>query len=126
MACSASGGSLVSRLARSCFMCSALVVPGKGRIPIARSTLHTICGAIDVIGREMGERTGERLRDLNGKGGCGIVGQSVVLTGLISKFCLQKKVVARDQPAAISVGQSLTDSGFEVMLPLVRRVDAPK
>ena len=82
--------------------------------------------AVDVAGAEMVERTGHRLRDLNGKGGFGIVGQAVVLTGLIGKFCLQKKIVARDQSCAISGGQSLTDSGFEVMPPLVRRVDAAK
>jgi len=45
----------------------------------------------------MVERTGHRLRDLNGKGGRGILGRAVVLTWLIGKFCLQKKIVETKQ-----------------------------
>jgi len=82
--------------------------------------------AFDVIGREMVERIGHRLRNLDGKGGRGIVGKAVVLTGLIGKFCLQKKIVARDHARAIGGGQSLTDASLEIMPTLVRRIDTAK
>ena len=60
--------------------------------------------AVDVIGREMVERTGHRLHDLSREWRSGIVGQAVVLTGLIGKFCLQKNVVTRDYARAIGGG----------------------
>src|SRR5258706_11202914 len=74
----------------------------------------------------MVERTSHRLSDLSRKRGRGIVRQAVVLTVLIGKFCLQKKIVARDDARVVSGGQSLTDSGFEIMPSLVRRVDGSK
>ncbi len=46
MACTASAGSVRSRLARSCFMCSALEVPVSGRIPILRAKLNTIWAGV--------------------------------------------------------------------------------
>lgn len=50
----------------------------------------------------------------------------MVLSPLIGKFCLQKKIVARDESCAIRGSQSLPDSFFEVMPPLVCRVNAAK
>jgi len=82
--------------------------------------------AVHVGGPKMFERTGHRLRDLNGETGCGIIRQSVVLTRPIGKFGLQKKIFARHNSSAISGGKPLTDSGFEVMPPLVGRVDTAK
>ena len=82
--------------------------------------------AVDMVRPEMFEGAGHRLGNLNGKAGCGIVGQPVVLPTLISELRLQKKIRARDQPGEISGSQSLTHSFFEVMPPLVSRVDGPK
>src|SRR5262245_44247882 len=67
-------------------------------IATRRSVEHE---AVDVIGAEMLERTRHRLTNLEGKRSCGIVGQAVVLTALIGKFRLQKKICARDQTRAI-------------------------
>src|ERR1700676_310526 len=75
---------------------------GIGPVMVGRGPVQYV--AVNVISREMVERTGHRLRDLNGKGGCGIVGQAMVLTGLIGKFRLQKKIVARDYASVIRGG----------------------
>src|SRR5271154_6116867 len=74
----------------------------------------------------MVERTGHRLRHLDGKRRRRIVGQAMVLAALVGKFCLQKKIVARDQASAIRGGQSPANSFFEIMPSLVRSVDAAK
>jgi hypothetical protein len=50
----------------------------------------------------------------------------MVLTRPVGEFRLQKKVGTRYYSRAISGGQALTYSSFEVMPPLVGRVDAPK
>ena len=71
----------------------------------------------------MFERTGHRLCDLNRQRSRGIVGQAVVLTGLIGKFCLQKKIGAGHHAFTIGGGQAFTDSGFEVVTALVGGVD---
>src|SRR5580765_7817043 len=82
--------------------------------------------AVDIVRPEMFEGAGHRLSNLNGKTSCGIVGQPVVLPTLISELRLQKKIRACDRTGAISGSQSLTHSCFEVMPPLVSRVDGPK
>src|ERR1019366_9071348 len=46
IACIASGGSVRSRLARSCFMCSGSEVPVRGRIPTVRAKLNTIWAGV--------------------------------------------------------------------------------
>jgi hypothetical protein len=58
--------------------------------------------AVDVVGPEMFERTGHRLRNLNRKARCGIIRQAMVLTRLISEFSLQKKIRARHHSRAVS------------------------
>lgn len=80
--------------------------------------------AIDVVCAEMFERTGHRLGDLNGEAGFGIVRQPVVLTALVREFRLQKKIVARNHPCAITDGQTLTHCCLVVVSALVRCVDA--
>src|SRR5208282_459226 len=82
--------------------------------------------AIDVVGTEMFERTGQRLRNLHRKAGRGIVGKAMVLTGSVCEFRLQKKIGAFDYSGVIGGGQSLTDSLFEIMPTLVGGIDAPK
>ena len=88
-----------------------------------RSVQHV---AIDVVGAEMLERTSHRLRDLNGKIGRGIVGKTMILARTISELSLQKKIVAGGYACTIGGGQSLADSSFKIMPPLIRRVDAAK
>jgi len=82
--------------------------------------------AVDVVGPEVLERAGHRLGDLRGKVGRGVVGQPVVLAGLVGEFRLQEQIRARDQPRAVGGGEPLTDSALEVMPPLVGGVDAPE
>src|SRR5258707_15866774 len=55
-----------------------------------------------------------------------MVGQAVVLSALVSEFCLQEEILAGHDAGAIGRGESFTDSGFEVMLALVGGVDGAK
>ena len=57
-----------------------------------------------VVDSEMFEGTGHRLRDLNGERSSGVVGEAVVLSALVGKFCLQEKFVAGDDSGAIGGG----------------------
>lgn len=82
--------------------------------------------AVDMVGPEMLQRTGQRLCDLKGNTRREIVGQTVVLAARVREFRLQEKIGARYHTCAIGGGQSLTDSGFEVMPPLVGGVDPAK
>ena len=82
--------------------------------------------AVNVIRRQMFQRTGYRLRNLYGKAGLRVIGQSVILSRPVSEFRLQKKIGSRHHSRAISRRQPLSHSSFEVMPPLVSRVDAPK
>ena len=50
----------------------------------------------------------------------------MVLPALVGEFRLQEKLLARHYSGAIGCGEPLADSGFEVMPPLVGRVDGPK
>ncbi len=80
--------------------------------------------AVDVVRTEVFERAGHRLSHLSRKVSLGVVRQPVVLAGLICEFRLQKKIRARDNPSLVGSSQALTDAGFEVVPPLVGRVDA--
>ena len=80
--------------------------------------------AVDVVGPEVLERAGERLRDLRGEIGRGIVGQAVVLAVPVGELGLQEEVAARDHARAIGGGEPLTDAGLEVVPALVGGVDA--
>ena len=82
--------------------------------------------AVDVIGPEVLERAGQRLSDLGGKVGRGVVRQPVVLAALVGELRLEEKVRPRDDTGAVGSGESLTDSGLEVVSALVRRVNAPE
>ena len=50
----------------------------------------------------------------------------MVLSALVGEFRLQKKIGAGHDAGAIGRGQTLADSGFEVMLALVGGVDGAK
>src|SRR6266850_1136381 len=78
--------------------------------------------AVDIVRLEMFEGTRHRLRDLNGKPGCRIIGQPVILPALIGKFGLKKKICARDDSGAIGGGHPSPDTLFEVVPALVGRV----
>src|SRR5258708_6611430 len=56
--------------------------------------------AVDVLGAEMLERAGHRLRDLGREIGRGIVGQPVVLAPLVCELRLQKELGTRDDARA--------------------------
>jgi hypothetical protein len=78
---------------------------------------------IDVVGAQMLQRTGQRLGDLHRETGLGIVGQAMVLSALVGEFGLQEEIFAGHDSGAIGCGQSLTDSGFEIVAALVGGVD---
>ena len=50
----------------------------------------------------------------------------MVLAFLIGEFGLKKKIVAGDDACAVCGGQSLSNSGFKVVLALVSRIDGAK
>ena len=50
----------------------------------------------------------------------------MVLTRTIGELGLQEEILARDHARAITGGEALPYSGFKVMPPLVRRVNAAK
>lgn len=82
--------------------------------------------AVDVVSAEMLERTGHRLRDLNGKS-CGrIVWEAMVLPILIGELGLKENVGARDEACGIGGRQTLADTSFKVVLTLVGCVDPAK
>lgn len=60
--------------------------------------------AVDVIAPKMLERTGHRLSNLIGKAGGGIVGQTMILAGLVGEFRLEKNIGAGDYSVAIGGG----------------------
>ena len=70
------------------------------------------------------ERTGQRLRHLNRKPGLRVVWQAVILPAPIGVLRLQKQIGARHHSRAVDRRQSLANSGFVVMPPLVRCIDA--
>ena len=74
--------------------------------------------AVDAVGGEMFEGTGQRLRNLNGERGSGIVGQAVILSAGVGEFGLQEKIVAGDDSGAVGGGESFADSGFKVVAAL--------
>ena len=80
--------------------------------------------AVDVVGAEMLERAGHRLRDLDRQRRARVVGQPVVLPGLVRELRLQEQILACDDAGAVGRGQSLTDAGLVIVPPLVRGVDA--
>ena len=82
--------------------------------------------AVDVVGPQVLERAGHRLRDLRGQVGRGVVGQPVVLAALVRELRLQEEIRARDHARAVGGGERLADSGLEVVPPLVGGVDAPE
>ena len=82
--------------------------------------------AVHMVGAKMLQRTGHRLRDLNGKSCCRIVGQAVVLAFLIGELGLKKKVVACDDACAVCGSQSFADRSFKVVPALVGRIDGAK
>jgi len=79
-----------------------------------------------VIGPEVLERAGHRLRHLRGQARRGIVRQPVILPGQIRELRLQEEIVTRDHARAIRRGQALPHAGLDVMAPLVGRVDTAK
>jgi len=82
--------------------------------------------AIDVIRPQMFERARHGLSDLRGKIGFRVVRKTMILARLIREFGLEEKVGTRHQTRAIHGSQPLADSGFKVVPPLVRGVDAPE
>src|SRR5580704_5668110 len=82
--------------------------------------------AVDVVGPEMLERTGQRLRDLSGEAYRGIVGQAVILSTLVSELGLEKDICASEHASGVCGRQSFSHSSFVIMAALVGCVDAPK
>src|SRR6058998_2869484 len=64
--------------------------------------------------------------DLATQVGRRIVGQPVVLAVLVGELRLQKKIRTRHHARAVGGGEPLTDSGLDVVPPLVGGVDAPE
>ena len=56
--------------------------------------------AVDVVGSEVLERARDRLGDLRGEIGRGIVGQPVVLARLVGELRLEEEIRARDTTPA--------------------------
>ena len=79
---------------------------------------------IDVLNLQVFQRTGERLLDLRGDRGVGIVGQAIVLAGAEREFGLQEQIVPCDQAGGDGVGDGLADGRFMVVPPLVGSIDA--
>src|SRR5207237_8646032 len=78
---------------------------------------------IDDRGAQVRERAGERLLDLGGDRGRGVVGQAVVLARPESEFRLQEQLVA-GQPAGDRRRDRPADGGLVVVAALVGGVDA--
>ena len=72
------------------------------------------------------ERTGERLLDLDGDGGVGVVGQAVILPAPEGELGLQEQVVPRHQAAPDRRRDGLADRRLVVMAALVGGIDAAK
>ena len=89
---------------------------GAGSGAVENKTVH-------VVRAQMLKRTGQGLRDLNGKLGRGIVGQTMVLTFLVGELGLKKKIGTRDEARGIGGRQTLSHPGFKVMLALVGCID---
>ena len=64
--------------------------------------------AVDMIGTEMFERTGQRLNDLNREARLWIVWQAMILTTLVGKFRLQKEIVSCHDALAVSRCQAFS------------------
>ena len=80
--------------------------------------------AVDVVGPEVLERAGQRLRDLRRRGrppGRRAGGGPARAVGELG---LQEQVRARDDARAVGGGERLPDAGLEVVLALVGGVDA--
>src|ERR1700693_5024046 len=67
----------------------------------------------------MFKRTDHRLGNLLGQAGFGIVRKPVVLSILIGKFRLEKKICSSDGPRAICGRQRLTNASFVILASLV-------
>src|SRR4030095_15781495 len=79
--------------------------------------------AVDVIGAEVLERAGHRLRHLGGEIGLRIVRKAMILTRQVRVLRLQEQIVAGDDALAIRRGQAQADRDLEVVPPLVGGVD---
>src|SRR5262249_54528201 len=96
------------------------VVRGEA-VPPARAVEEV---GVDDRGPQVLQRAGERLLDLPGDRGPGVVGQAVVLPRSEGELRLEEQVVAGRQAARDRVGDGLPDRGLVVMAALVGGVDA--
>ena len=88
---------LPHRLPDFCIVIGPVVI----RWPVKQKAIH-------MIGTEMFERTGQRLHDLNREARLWIVWQTMILTTLVGKFCLQKEIVSRHDALAVSRCQAFS------------------
>ena len=95
------------------------LAPLKTRGPVQNVTVH-------VVGREVLEGTGHRLRHLNRQTRRRIVRQSVILPAPVSEFSLQKQIRAGDDPRPVSGRQAFAHTSFRVMPALVGGIDPAK
>jgi hypothetical protein len=82
--------------------------------------------AVDVIGAEVLERAGHRLRDLCRERRGRIVRQPVILSRQVRELGLEEHVGARDHAGAVGGGESLAHARLDVVTALIRGVDAAK
>ena len=60
--------------------------------------------AVDVVGGEMLQGTGQRLSHLHRKRRLGIVGQAMVLSALVGEFRLQEKIFTSHDAGSMDSG----------------------
>src|SRR5207253_2485649 len=78
---------------------------------------------IDRFDLQMFERAGDRLLDLGRRIGVRIVRQPVILSRRIRELCLQEELLAPNNTHANRMRDGGAGTRFEVMPPLIRRVD---
>lgn len=79
--------------------------------------------AVDIVGAEMFEGTRHRLRHLLCERCRRIVGKPMILSAAVGELCLQKKILASHQSAAIGLRNRLSHASFEVVPPLIGGID---
>ena len=68
--------------------------------------------AVHIVTVQMIQRAGDRLRDLGGEPGCGIVREAMILTTCVGEFGLEKEIGAGHESGIVGGGESFTDSGL--------------
>ena len=92
--------------------------------PVLNRSAANSCFSTKVVNAEVLQRARERLLDLRGEWGAGVIGKTVVLPVDVGELRLEEDVRAAETAGGEGGSQGLADGGFVVVAALIGGVDA--